>query len=270
MPAEAIILTSQLILQRFKCRSRCTGQQYFLTTCSCGVGDTHHPSEAELHDSHSSWWRYHRCDKMTTALVQRFFGLMDAFHFDHSSLICQMWDLLCLPFLWVSSSVYSDKLPQRKRKKKTTWGASCSFYTGWQWVEAQESNSTAATSSNWWKWLPADETFTQEEFNIKKQISKGAKATDRYFSDNAGRLTSANKNLTNTTAEVFALMRLAMSQCWYAAPSHYLPHSQTGNQPFGHFNQRTVTVAAGSPLLTQQPNTGQFTSIQWFTLLQLH
>ena len=118
MPAEAIILTSQLILQRFKCRSRCTGQQYFLTTCSCGVGDTHHPSEAELHDSHSSWWRYHRCDKMTTALVQRLFGLMNAFHFDHSSLICQMWDLLCLPFLWVSSSVYSDKLPQRKIKKK--------------------------------------------------------------------------------------------------------------------------------------------------------
>lgn len=69
LPAEAIILTSQLILQRFKCRCRCTSRQYFLTTCCCGVGDTHHPFEAELHDSHSSWWRYHRGDKMTTAQI---------------------------------------------------------------------------------------------------------------------------------------------------------------------------------------------------------
>lgn len=108
LPAEAIILTSQLILQRFKCRCRCTSRQYFLTTCSCGVGDTHHPFEAELHDSHSSWWRYHRGDKMTTAVVQRFSGLMNAFHFDHSSLICQMWDLLRLPFLRVWADLYTQ------------------------------------------------------------------------------------------------------------------------------------------------------------------
>lgn len=103
-------------------------------------------------------------------------------------------------------------------------------------VEAAENNSTLATSSKHWKWQPVDETFTLEEFNIKKQMFEGAKAKDKDFSCNPGRLTWENTNLTNIVADGFALMRSVMSRCWYAAPSHYLPHSQTSNQFFGHFN----------------------------------
>lgn len=93
------------------------------------------------------------------------------------------------------------------------------------------------------EWLPVDETLTREKFNIKKQIFEGAKATDEDFSEKTGRLTSENKNLTNSVAEGFALMRSVMSQCWCAIPPHYLPQSQTSNQPFGHFNLRRLVVA---------------------------
>lgn len=136
-----------------------------------------------------------------------------------------MLNILWIPTHPLGTMNICTKLPQQNLRQ-------FNFNT----VEAEENNSTVATSSKHWKWQPVDETFTQEEFNIKKQIFEGAKAKDKDFSGNTGRPTWENKNLTNIVADGFALMRSVMSRCWYAAPSHYLPHSQTSNQFFGHFN----------------------------------
>lgn len=45
-------------------------------------------------------------------------------------------------------------------------------------TEAEENDSTVTTFSKHWKWPPVDETCTLEESYIKKQLFKGAKATD--------------------------------------------------------------------------------------------
>lgn len=139
------------------------------------------------------------------------------------------------------------KLPQPNSKQ-------LSFDTG-------SNNSTVATSSKHWKWLPADETFTQEKFNIKNQIFEGVKATDKDFSDNTGAVTTENKTLTRIVENGFVLMRSVISRCWYAAASHY-PTQPDKLSALWSLSPKPVIVVAWNPI-TQQQNIGPVTSTQW-------
>lgn len=85
-----------------------------------------------------------------------------------------------LSYLWVMSASALKSAQEAKPKCHNKVIAIKLLYR--QAAKAEQEDLAANTSSKQRKWVPVDENLTQEEFNIKKQIFDGAKATEKKIS----------------------------------------------------------------------------------------